>query len=71
MTPIALLISADMASGAPDRRADAYLFDEQLEILRAGYGPQGLLVEPVLWAQPGVDWKRFGAVTVHCAFRNV
>ncbi len=68
MTPIALLISADMASGAPDRRADAYLFDEQLDILRAGYAPQGLLVEPVLWAQPGVDWKRFGAVTVHCAW---
>jgi glutathione synthase/RimK-type ligase-like ATP-grasp enzyme len=68
MTPIALLISAELASTAPDRRADAYLFDEQLEILRAGYEPQGLAIETVRWVDEDVDWKRFAAVLIHCAW---
>jgi len=68
MIPIALLIAANVASDAPDRRADAHLYDIQLDILRGGFAPEGLAIEPVRWAQPGIDWKRFGAVLVHCAW---
>ncbi|MDP3737321.1 MAG: hypothetical protein Q8R02_08020 [Hyphomonadaceae bacterium] len=68
MTPIALLIAANVASGAPDRRADAHLFDVQLDILRRGFAPSGLSIEPVRWVDATVDWKRFGAVLVNCAW---
>jgi glutathione synthase/RimK-type ligase-like ATP-grasp enzyme len=68
MTPIALLIAANIASDAPDRRADAYLYDLQLDNLRRGFSPEGLSIEPVRWTQTGVDWKRFAAVLVHCAW---
>jgi len=68
MTPIALLIAANIASDAPDRRADAHLYDLQLDILRNGFAPEGLAVEPVRWTAPGIDWRRFGAVLVHCAW---
>lgn len=68
MTPIALLIAANVASDAPDRRADADLFDIQLDVLRKGFAPEGLSLEQVRWAQPGIDWKRFGAVLVNCAW---
>jgi glutathione synthase/RimK-type ligase-like ATP-grasp enzyme len=68
MTPIALLIAANVASDAPDRRADAHLFDIQLDILRKGFAPEGLGIEPARWTEPGVDWKRFGAVLVNCAW---
>ncbi len=39
MTAIALLIAANIASNAPDRRADAHLYDIQLDILRRGFRP--------------------------------
>jgi glutathione synthase/RimK-type ligase-like ATP-grasp enzyme len=68
MTPIALLIAANIASDAPDRRADAHLYDLQLEILHNGFAPEGLAVEPVRWTVPGIDWRHFGAVLVHCAW---
>lgn len=68
MTPIAILIASNMASGATDRRADAYLFDAQIDILRAGFAPSGLSVETVRWVDPAVDWKRFGAVLVFAAW---
>ena len=68
MTPIAVLIAANMASGAPDRRADAHLFDIQTDILRDGFGPSGLSVETVRWVEPGIDWKRYGAVIVFSAW---
>lgn len=68
MTAIALLIAANIASDAPDRRADAHLFDIQLDILRKGFAPHGLEIEIVRWAQPGTDWKRYGAVLVNCAW---
>ena len=68
MTPIALLIAANIASDAPDRRADAHLYDLQLDILRNGFAPEGLTVEPVRWTASGVDWRRFRAVLVHCAW---
>ena len=68
MTAIALLIAANVASDAPDRRADADLFDIQLDVLRNGFAPHGLTIEPVRWMWPGVDWKRFGGVMVNCAW---
>ena len=68
MTAIALLIAANVASDAPDRRADADLFDIQLDVLRKGFAPHGLTIEPVRWVRPGVDWKRFGGVMVNCAW---
>ena len=49
MTPIALLIAKNIASDALDRRADAHLYDIQLDILRRGFAPEGLSVEPVRW----------------------
>ncbi len=68
MTAIALLIAANIASDAPDRRADAHLFDIQLDILRKGFASHGLKIEIVRWAEPGTDWKRYGAVLVNCAW---
>ena len=53
MTPIALMIATNVAFDAPDRRADAHLFDIQLDILRRGFAPEGLAIEPVRWTQPG------------------
>ncbi len=52
MTAIALLIAANIASNAPDRRADAHLYDIQLDILRRGFAPEGLTIEPVRWMEP-------------------
>ena len=68
MTEIALLIAANLASQAPDRRSDAHLFDVQLDILRRGFAPHGLELTPVKWTDPGVDWTRFGAVLVNTAW---
>jgi glutathione synthase/RimK-type ligase-like ATP-grasp enzyme len=67
MTPIALLIAENVAPDAPDRRADAYLFDIQVDILRKGFAPEGLAIETVLWAESH-DWTRFCAVLVFCAW---
>lgn len=68
MTEIALLTAGNLVSGAIDRRSDAYLFDVQLEILRAGFAQHGLELTPVRWTDPGMDWTRFGAVLVNCAW---
>jgi glutathione synthase/RimK-type ligase-like ATP-grasp enzyme len=68
MTAIALLIAANVASDAPDRRADAHLFDIQLDVLRKGFAPEGLTIEHVRWAGPGIDWTRYGGVMVNCAW---
>jgi glutathione synthase/RimK-type ligase-like ATP-grasp enzyme len=68
MTAIALMIAANVASDAPDRRADAHLFDIQLGVLRKGFAPEGLTIEPVRWVWPGIDWKRYGGVMVNCAW---
>jgi glutathione synthase/RimK-type ligase-like ATP-grasp enzyme len=68
MTEIALLTAANLVSGAIDRRSDAYLFDVQLEILRAGFAPEGLTLTPVKWTDPEMDWRRYGAVLVNCAW---
>jgi glutathione synthase/RimK-type ligase-like ATP-grasp enzyme len=67
MIAVALLISANLASTAPDRRADAHLFDIQLDILRRGFAPRGFTIEPLRWMDP-IDWKRFDAVLVNCAW---
>ena len=68
MTPIALMIAANVASDAPDRRADAHLYDTQLDTLRRGFAPERLAIEPVRWTGPDTDWKRYAAVLVHCAW---
>jgi len=67
MTEIALLTAANLVSDAPDRRADAHLFDIQLDILRRGFAPYGLTLTPVRWIDP-IDWTRFGAVLVNSAW---
>lgn len=68
MTEIALLTAANLVSGAIDRRSDAYLFDIQLDILRKGFAPEGLELTPVRWSDPELDWTRFAAVLVNCAW---
>ena len=68
MREIALLTAGNLVSGAPDRRSDAYLFDVQLDILRKGFAPEGLELTPVRWTDPGMDWTRFAAVLVNCAW---
>ena len=68
MREIALLTAGNLVSGAPDRRSDAYLFDIQLDILRKGFAPEGLELTPVRWADPAMDWARFAAVLVNCAW---
>ena len=65
---IALLTAANLMPDAPDRRADARLLDIQLEILRAGLAPHGLTLTPIRWTDTGLDWKRFAAVLVNCAW---
>ncbi len=67
MTEIALLTAANLVSDVPDRRADAHLFDIQLDILRRGFAPHGLTLTPVRWIDP-IDWTRFGAVLVNSAW---
>lgn len=67
MTEIALLTAANLVSDAPDRRADAHLFDTQLDILRRGFAPHGLTLTPVRWIDP-LDWTRFGGVLVNSAW---
>ena len=52
MPEIALLTAANLVSDAPDRRADAHLFDLQLDILRQGLSPHGLTLTPVRWIDP-------------------
>lgn len=68
MREIALLTAGNLVSGAPDRRSDAYLFDVQLDILRKGFAPEGLELTPVRWTDPKMDWTRFAAVLVNCAW---
>ncbi len=68
MKEIALLIAANLASQAPDRRSDAHLFDVQLDILRKGLAPNGFELTPVRWVESGVDWARYAAVMVNCAW---
>lgn len=68
MREIALLTAGNLVSGAPDRRSDAYLFDIQLDILRKGFAPEGLELTPVRWVDPEMDWTRFAAVLVNCAW---
>lgn len=68
MTEIALLTAGNLVSDAIDRRSDAYLFDVQLEILQAGFAPEGLTLTPVKWTDPATDWTRYGAVLVNCAW---
>ncbi len=61
---VALLIAANLASDAPDRRADASLFDHERRVLEAAFAPAGLTLETVRWSDVEVDWSRFDAALV-------
>ena len=65
---IALLTASNLMSEAANRRADAGLFDIQIQILRSGFAPHGLTLTPVRWMDPTLDWKRFAAVLVNAAW---
>jgi hypothetical protein len=64
---IALLIAANVASDAPNRRADAWLYEVELKTLQAAFPKQGLSVEPIYWGAD-VDWRSFDAALVMCAW---
>ena len=61
---VALLIAENLASDAPDRRADAYLFDVQRKVLEAAFGEVDLTLETVRWTDTERDWRRFDAALV-------
>jgi hypothetical protein len=61
---VALLIARNLASDAPDRRADAYLFDVQRKAMEAAFIPVGLTLEVVRWTEAGMDWRQFDAALV-------
>ena len=61
---VALLIAQNLASDATDRRADAYLFDVQRQVLEAAFGPAGLTLESVRWTEEQLDWREFDAALV-------
>jgi glutathione synthase/RimK-type ligase-like ATP-grasp enzyme len=46
---IGLLASSNLMPGHPDKRGDAFEFDEELASLRSGFAALGLTIEPVLW----------------------
>lgn len=46
---IGLLASSNLMPGHPDKRGDAFEFDEELASLRSGFATLGLTIEPVLW----------------------
>lgn len=64
MSRIALLIAGNLASDAPDRRADAHLFDIERDVLSAGLAAQGMALEAVRWMEEGVDWGGYSAALV-------
>jgi hypothetical protein len=61
---VALLIARNLADNAPDRRADAYLFDVQRKNMEAAFIPAGLTLDVVRWTEPGMNWARFDAALV-------
>ncbi|MEP7210603.1 MAG: hypothetical protein ABI740_07175 [Alphaproteobacteria bacterium] len=61
---IALLIAQNLASNAPDRRADAYLFDVQRRVMEAAFTPAGLTLEVVRWTEEAMNWGQFDAALV-------
>jgi hypothetical protein len=64
MSRIALLIAGNLASDAPDRRADAHLFDIERRALEAGLAGQGLHLSTLRWMEEGIDWSWFDAALV-------
>lgn len=67
MSRIALLIAGNVASDAPNRRADAWFYDVELKAMLEAFAPLGLELEPVQWAQPQ-DWSGYDAALVMCAW---
>jgi glutathione synthase/RimK-type ligase-like ATP-grasp enzyme len=64
MKRIALLISDNLASDAPDRRKDAPEFERELHILQSSGAPLGLDIEPVRWTDPFAGLEHYDAVLV-------
>ncbi len=64
MKRIALLISDNLASDAPDRRKDASEFDREVFILQSAAAPLGLDIEPVRWTDPFAGLESYDAVLV-------
>jgi hypothetical protein len=61
---VALLIAQNLADNAPDRRADAYLFDVQRKIMEEAFVPAGLTLEVVRWTERDMNWGQFDAALV-------
>lgn len=66
MKRIALLIAANIASDAPNRRADAAHYEMELDLLDAACRRLGMTVEPVKWADG--DLSGFAAALALCAW---
>jgi hypothetical protein len=64
MTRIALLIAGNLASDAPDRRADAHVFDLERDVLAAAMSRRGMTLDSVRWMEPDIDWQSYNAVLV-------
>jgi hypothetical protein len=58
---VVLLIAQNLADNAPDRRADAYLFDVQRKIMEEAFVPAGLTLEVARWTEQGMNWGQFDA----------
>lgn len=59
---IGLLASSNLLPGHPDKREDAFEFDEELASLRSGFAPLGLSLEPVLWDEADQHASDFDAL---------
>ena len=66
MTRIALLIAANIASDAPNRRADAHEYEIELAMLNVACRKLDMVVEPVKWADG--DISGYAAALALCAW---
>lgn len=64
---VALLTAANLIPDAPDRRADAWQFDVQMNILKPAFAAEGLSLEPVGWLREA-GWEEFDAALVLTAW---
>lgn len=69
MKRIALLTAANLVSDAPNRRADAWLFDVEMKLLEAAFAREGMSIESVIWSDVKPDeWRAYDAAIVFCAW---
>jgi hypothetical protein len=64
---IALLIAEALVSDAPDRRADAHVFDSEFTVLVRAMAAQGMTLEAVRWMGER-NWRDYAAVLVKNAW---